>query len=43
MKPSDPLAYAPGLEHHHLTMSTLGGHGLQLERWSWDTIVGKLW
>ena len=25
------LAYAPGSEHHFLTMSNLGGHGIQLE------------
>ena len=27
-----PLAYALGLEHHHMIMSTLGYHGSQLER-----------
>ena len=34
MDPNDPLAYAPGLEIHHPTMSMLGGHGGQLERYS---------
>ena len=28
----DPLAYDPGLELHHTSMSTLGDHGEQLER-----------
>ena len=31
-EPNDPLAYAPGSEHHRPTMSNLGGHGGQLER-----------
>ena len=31
-EPNDPLAYAPGLEHHQRTMSKLGGQGGQLER-----------
>ena len=31
-KKNDPLSYAPGLEHHHLLMSTLGETGGQLER-----------
>ena len=26
-EPDVPLAYAPGLELHHLIMSILGGHG----------------
>ena len=26
-EPDDPLAYAPGLEHHHPIMSTLGETG----------------
>ena len=29
----DPLAYAPGSDHHHLTISMLGSHGGQLERY----------
>ena len=29
-EPITPLDYAPGSEHHHLTMSMLGGHGCRL-------------
>ena len=29
--PSATLSYAPGLEHHHPTMSMLGGHGCWLD------------
>ena len=32
MDPNAPLAYAPGSELHHPTMSVLGGHGGQLDR-----------
>ena len=31
MEPSATLAYAQGSEHHHPTVSMLGGHGGQLE------------
>ena len=31
-EPNDCLAYALGLELHHLIMSKLGGHGDRLER-----------
>ena len=31
-EPNAPLAYAPGLEHHHPIMSTLGDPGGRLER-----------
>ena len=31
-EPNAPLSYAPGLELHHLIMSTLGEHGGKLER-----------
>ena len=30
--PNDPLAYAPGLEHHHPIMSMIGDPGGKLER-----------
>ena len=30
--PNSPLAYVLVLDHHHLNMSKLGGHGSQLER-----------
>ena len=30
MDPNDPLAYAPGLEHHHPIMSMLGEPGGRL-------------
>ena len=29
-EPSDPLDYAAVLEHYHLAMSALGGHGCRL-------------
>ena len=32
MEPNAPLAYAPGTELHRPIMSTIGGHGVQLER-----------
>ena len=32
MEPSATLAYAQGSEHHHPTVSMIGGHGGQLER-----------
>ena len=31
-EPNVPLAYAPGLEHHHPIMITLGDPGGRLER-----------
>ena len=31
-EPNSPISYAPGSEHHHLTMSTIGRHGGQLEK-----------
>ena len=31
-EPNAPLAYAPGLEHHHPIISTLGEPGGRLER-----------
>ena len=31
-EPSAPISYDTGLEHHHMTMSKLGGHVGRLER-----------
>ena len=31
-EPNDTISYAPGLEHHHPNMSTLGDPGGRLER-----------
>ena len=31
-EPNSPLSYAPGLEPHHLIMSTLGGNGGRSDR-----------
>ena len=30
-EPNAPIVYAPGSEHHHLTMSKIGRHGYQLD------------
>ena len=32
MEPNDPLAYVPGLEHHHPIMAMIGEPGDQLYR-----------
>ena len=42
MEPSNTLAYAPGLEHHHLTMNMLGGHGCRLERERYGGMLEKI-
>ena len=30
-EPNAPIVYAPGSEHHHLTMSKIGRHGYRLD------------